>query len=92
MGELPLKRSGLELRIDVLTAINEGISKPTLIMYRSNLSWAPLSKILKEFTERGLVKCVKGKSRATYLLTDRGHEILKESDILRQFVWSEDPK
>ena len=42
------RRSKLEIYLDVLSSIHEGISKPTRIMYSANLSWKALNKILDE--------------------------------------------
>ncbi len=37
-----LRRSHLEVRMDILSCIKAGADKPTQIMYKANLSWTAL--------------------------------------------------
>jgi len=52
---MPLKRSKIEIYLDVLKAIKKGTYKPTRIMYRTNLSWKPLMEVLDALNNQGLV-------------------------------------
>ena len=45
----------MDIIVDVLRVINQGAHKPTNIMYRANLSWVPLSKLLDILVARELV-------------------------------------
>lgn len=77
------KRSRLEMYLDVLEKVNEGIKKPTNIMYKCNLSWIPMKEILDSLIEKDLVKEVVKKNRRTYDITERGRNLLRYlGDIL----------
>jgi len=73
---MSLKRSKLEIYIDVLKVINKGTQKPTRIMYRTNLSWKPLMKTLESLEDQGLVIRGENGNRTTYRITDKGKSIL----------------
>jgi len=70
------KRSRLEMYLDVLEKISQGVSKPTNIMYRCNLSWCPLQEILRSLIEKGLIEEIKKHDRKYYVITKKGKEIL----------------
>ena len=67
------KRSRLQLFIDVLRAIEKGESKPTRIMYKSNLSWLPFRQILNRMVELRLVKKKKEGTRQLFLMLSLIH-------------------
>ena len=71
------KRSKLELYLEVLDAIDKGTRKPTRIMYRTNLSWKPLMKILEYLQDQSLIKCEKKGSSTIYRITDKGKNALE---------------
>ncbi len=79
-------RSKLETFIDVLEVIKGGISKPTRIMSRANLSWQPLTRILSSMVRQGFVREIdvsdtrKRDKRTTklYEITMKGEEIVKD--------------
>ena len=71
------KRPPLERYIDVLYVIKHGASKPTRIMYRANLSWTPLKKILNSLVNQRFIKMNFEKNRATYEITMEGEQCLK---------------
>ena len=71
------KRSRLEMYLDVLEKIRDGIQKPTNIMYKCNLSWIPMKEILGSLVEKDLIKEVETKNRRTYDITERGRNLLK---------------
>ena len=70
------KRSRLEMYLNVLEKISQGISKPTNIMYKCNLSWRPLQEILRSLVEKGLIEEIKRHDRRYYVATKKGKEIL----------------
>ena len=70
------KRSRLEMYLDVLEKVNAGISRPTNIMYKCNLSWRPLREILRSLTERGLIEEIEKHNRKYYVVTEKGKESL----------------
>lgn len=49
------RRSRLEMVLDALRAVRSGLRKPTHIMYRANLSWDKLQRILRCLVSAGLV-------------------------------------
>ena len=70
------KRSRLEMYLDVLEKISQGISKPTNIMYKCNLSWRPLQEILGLLIEKGLIEEVELENHKYYKATEKGERIL----------------
>ena len=70
------KRSKLEIYLDVLEKINEGVSRPTNIMYKCNLSWRPLREILETLMNRGLIREVEQHNYRCYVITEKGRETL----------------
>ena len=83
-----MKRNRTEIYIDVLKAIKDGLEKPTRIMYRSNLSWRPLKRILDELVRLGLVerKTIKprngSRERAIYTITEKGLRVVQKAKEL----------
>lgn len=74
------KRSRLEIFIDVLRAIKRGTIKPTRIMYRTNLSWKPLMKVLEAMIAQGLIEAKNDGKHITYGITKKGREIVEYFD------------
>ena len=72
-----MKRSRLEMCIDVLQVIKEGCSKPTRIMYGSNTSWNPLCRILEFLVGQGAVAFKTDGERKEYYITEKGEKILE---------------
>ena len=52
-----MRRGQMEINKDILLSIGGGISKPTLIMYDTRLSWTGLKRHLPILEEKGLVEC-----------------------------------
>lgn len=77
------RRSKLEVYLDVLWTIKSGTTKPTRIMYESNLSWKPLQRTLNSLASQGLVAEYEpggNRDRRTttcYELTQKGENVLK---------------
>jgi len=70
------KRSRLEMYLDVLEKIDQGIRKPTNIMYKCNLSWHPLQNILTSLIERELIREIKKHNHKYYEITEKGRQVL----------------
>ncbi|MCD6530463.1 transcriptional regulator [Candidatus Bathyarchaeota archaeon] len=70
------KRSRLEIYLDVLRVISNGCSKPTRIMYSSNLSWKPLKEILESLIKQELIRVEVEKKAKRYYITPRGLRVL----------------
>ncbi|MBS7630569.1 winged helix DNA-binding protein, partial [Candidatus Bathyarchaeota archaeon] len=78
---MPNRRSRLDIMLNVLLAIKEGVDKPTRIMYATNLSWKPTQNILKNLVRQGLIRelSVEGEKRtkSRYALTEKGQDVIK---------------
>ncbi|MCW3990131.1 MAG: winged helix-turn-helix domain-containing protein [Candidatus Bathyarchaeota archaeon] len=76
------RRSRLEVHLDVLYTIRNGVKKPTRIMYGANLSWKPLQRVLHSLIHQNLVmeiEPVNPKDKRTsvcYDLTQKGENVL----------------
>ncbi len=71
-----VRRSRLEIYFDILDAVENGVNKPTQIMYRTNLSWANLQDIFKTLTKSGLIVEEMKKNAKRYQITDKGRNAL----------------
>lgn len=71
-----VRRSRLEIYFDILDVINRGISKPTQIMYRTNLSWVVLQEMFETLSSNGFIKEVEEKNSQRYYVTEKGKNAL----------------
>jgi len=71
------KRSKLEIYLEVLKVISKGTEKPTRIMYRTNLSWKPLMKIVESMQDQGFIISHKKGCNTIYKVTGKGKNVLK---------------
>jgi len=69
---------------DIMAAIGAGVGKPTLVAYRANVSWAVLTKHLGAMQDKGLISKVKAGKRVSYVLTQKGFEILAQYRKVRK--------
>ena len=70
------KRSRLEISCDILKLILEGERKPTLLMFKANISWDVIKDLLELMMEKELIiENVFGKTRR-YDITEKGIQIL----------------
>ncbi len=74
------RRSQLEIRLNILSAVKDGVDKPTRIMYAANMSWKPVQRILSHLVEQGLlevrINTESRQSKKRYALTDKGANVL----------------
>jgi predicted transcriptional regulator len=82
------RRSSFQIAVDVLTVINEGESRPTRIMYASNLSWNTLRSTLDLLVNKGYAEeasdfTTRGKQ---YTITQSGSNVLRYYDRLEDLV------
>ena len=73
----PARRSELEIKMDVLQVVSQGIDRPTQIMYKANLSWIALQENLKALVARSFLVEENLGTRKRYELTQSGYEILR---------------
>jgi predicted transcriptional regulator len=71
------KRSKLQIYLDVLKAIKKDTHKPTRIMYRTNLSWNPLMKILDSLIDQELIIAQESDRHTRYHITEKGRNVLE---------------
>ncbi|MBS7614550.1 hypothetical protein KEJ18_02295 [Candidatus Bathyarchaeota archaeon] len=75
------KRSKIEIYVEILRVLKSGVNKPTNIMYKCNLAWAPFKKILETLVNIGLIKTVERGTRKTFAITEKGQEFLKQFEL-----------
>jgi len=71
-----VRRSRLEIYIDILACIRSGVESPTRIMYKANLSWEPLQEYLRSLLEQKLIIREAVGARERYQITERGVIVL----------------
>jgi predicted transcriptional regulator len=74
------RRSKLEIQLSILSAIQEGVDKPTRIMYAANMSWKPVQEILSRLVEQGLITIMTNpeseQSKKRYVISEKGSKVL----------------
>jgi predicted transcriptional regulator len=83
------KRDRIGIMHDILEVImNKGDKvKPTLIMYKANLSHQMLLDYIKELLEKQLINENTDKQgKRTYSLTDKGFTFLKDYKVIKGFM------
>ncbi|UCH56981.1 MAG: hypothetical protein JSV18_06485 [Candidatus Bathyarchaeota archaeon] len=75
------RRSKLEIILNVLSAVHDGIDKPTRIMYAANMSWNPTQEVLKRLVAEGHLRVIeepsKLRAKKRYLITEKGISVLR---------------
>ena len=70
------RRSRLEIYFDILDVIERGVTKPTQVMYNTNLSWATLQDIFETLIQGGFITEEMEKNAKRYLVTEKGRNAL----------------
>ena len=74
------RRSKLEIQLSILSAIQDGVDKPTRIMYAANMSWKPVQEILSRLVEQGLITIMtnseSAQSKKRYVILEKGSKVL----------------
>jgi len=75
------RRSKLEIQLNILSSVMNGVDKPTRIMYAANMSWRPVQRNLSSLVEHGLlekqVNLESSKSKSRYVITEKGIHVLE---------------
>ena len=71
-----VRRSRLEIYFDILEVIYKGTTKPTQIMYRTNLSWIVLQEMFETLITGGFIKEEIEKNSQRYYVTEKGENAL----------------
>ncbi|MGD2142420.1 MAG: winged helix-turn-helix domain-containing protein [Candidatus Bathyarchaeota archaeon] len=88
-----VRRSKLEIYLEVLKIIKSGTSKPTRIMYAANISWQPLMRVLESLKAQGLINEIDAttEGRNKDKRTSRIYEItMKGEQVIRYFREAKD--
>jgi predicted transcriptional regulator len=91
------RRSKLEIYIDVLKEIKGGTTKPTRIMYGSNLSWKLLQGVLSSMVDQGLIEEIdESESRdkrtnKVYKVTSKGDGVIRYFDRAKGLLEVDEP-
>ena len=84
------RRSRLEIALDILLAIRDGVDKPTRIMFAAKLSWRPTQRILSSLVDQGLVEVRMNtetrKSKKRYVITEKGINLLDYFEGAREIL------
>jgi predicted transcriptional regulator len=87
---MQIRRSKLEIVLSILTAVRDGVDKPTRIMYAANLSWKPTQRILGSLVEQGLLmetgETGSKRSKVKYGITEKGANVLRYFDRAKDLV------
>src|SRR5579862_8787865 len=79
-----VRRSKMEMLCDTLSVIASGETAPTRVMYHANMSWIETKRCLKILIERELVQVRIEQKREFYELTEKGFELVKTFNNIRQ--------
>lgn len=88
------RRSRLDIVLEVLSAVREGVDKPTRIMYAANLSWRPTQQILRSLVQQGLLREVEAtesqRTKKRYEITEKGASVVQYFDKAKDLLEIED--
>jgi len=74
------RRSKLEITLDVLKAVRDGVDKPTRIMYVTNMSWNPTQELLERLVLGGHLDVTEERtekrSKKRYVITEKGLNVI----------------
>jgi predicted transcriptional regulator len=79
-----VRRSKMEMLCDTLSVIASGETAPTRVMYHANMSWIETKRCLKILIERELVQVRMEQKREYYELTEKGFELVRTFNNIRQ--------
>lgn len=71
-----IRRSRLEIYLDILKVIEKGDTKLTQIMYKTNLSYATLQDIFEILIQGGFIMEEMEKNVKRYQITEKGRNAL----------------
>ncbi len=84
------RRSKLDIQLEVLKAVREGVGKPTRIMYAANMSWNPVRKILDSLVDGGLLSVISNtvgnRAKRRYEITEKGISVLNYFEGAKELV------
>lgn len=87
------KRERIVIIHDILKGIQEkgGKSKPTHVLYKSNLSSQMLKEYISDLIEKGFIEEQQDKKKNKfYVITDKGHKYVQDFHVIKNFMESYD--
>jgi predicted transcriptional regulator len=72
-----VRRSEMEIHMDILRTVSEGRHKRTHIMYGANLDWYRVMAHIDSLVKQNLLKKMADDESTGYSLTQRGKEVLE---------------
>ncbi|MBS3160056.1 winged helix-turn-helix transcriptional regulator [Candidatus Woesearchaeota archaeon] len=74
------RRDKLNIILSILESIKHkgGSSRPTNVMYKSNLSHKRMIVFIHELEEKGIIEIKNNKDKKEYCLTKKGYELIEE--------------
>lgn len=74
------RRSKMQVIADVLRVIESenGLTKPTHILYKANLSHKLLKEYINTLLQKGFIEVVIEKNRTYYKISDKGKKFINE--------------
>lgn len=67
-----VRRSRLEIYFDLLKVVEDGVTKPTRIMYKTNLSWKTLHETISVLVSKKFIREMRMGNSTRYYITDKG--------------------
>jgi predicted transcriptional regulator len=87
ISALTPRRSSFQIAVDVLMVVNQGETRPTRIMYASNLSWNTLKSTLDLLVSKNYIQESRGVNKnRQYNITQSGLNVLKYYDRIEDLV------
>ena len=84
------RRSKLDIQLEVLKAVREGVDKPTRIMYATNMSWNPVRKILDSLVNGEFLSVISNtdgnRSKRRYEITEKGVSVINYLEGAKELV------
>ncbi len=84
------RRSKLNIQLEVLNAVRDGVDKPTRIMYAVNMSWKPVRTMLDNLVVRGLISVItdtgRNVTKRRYEITEKGISVIKYLEGAKELV------
>ena len=84
------RRSKLDIQLEVLKTVREGVDKPTRIMYATNMSWNPVRKILDRLVDGEFVSVIidnsGNRSKRRYEITEKGVSVINYLEGAKELV------
>ena len=82
------RRNQLEIIYDILQAIQDkgGLSRPTHLLYKSNLSHARMKEYIEQLTGKGMMLSQEKNGKPHYGITEQGSRFLVDYKKVRELT------